>query len=108
MRSYANGGSNVTWASAQARSAEVKGYPPFSIRNQGFFGRHFRRISQSLPHMPYNENDGYGRNKWRVNTNTKYGRLLAMLWRNIWRLRRQIIVVLAIILSVVFFYVTRE
>ncbi|WPH00078.1 glycosyltransferase family 34 protein [Acrodontium crateriforme] len=42
-----NGG--VTWASAKQSSARVNGYPSYQSRNQGFFSRHMRTLSQSLP-----------------------------------------------------------
>ncbi|KAK5117711.1 hypothetical protein LTR62_005135 [Meristemomyces frigidus] len=44
-----NGGAGVTWANAKANSARVNGYPSHSSQNQGFFGRHYRKMSQSLP-----------------------------------------------------------
>lgn len=48
-----NGGNNVTWASAQARSARVKGQASYQSQNQGFFGRHMRRISEKLPYFAH-------------------------------------------------------
>ncbi|KAL9083731.1 MAG: hypothetical protein Q9165_008397 [Trypethelium subeluteriae] len=55
---YMNGGtgssgSNVTWASAQARSANVK-----HSQSQGFF-RHFRRLSSSLPRFSHQSSTHY-------------------------------------------------
>ena len=44
-----NGGRGVTWATAKAGSARVNGYPSYQSQNQGFFGRHMRRISSGLP-----------------------------------------------------------
>ncbi|EMC93652.1 glycosyltransferase family 34 protein [Baudoinia panamericana UAMH 10762] len=55
----ANGGTGgggrdgVTWASAKANSARVNGYPTYQSQNQGFFGRHYRKISQSLPYFAH-------------------------------------------------------
>ena len=43
------GSSGVTWATAKAGSARVNGYPSYQSQNQGFFGRHMRRISSGLP-----------------------------------------------------------
>ncbi|RYP71551.1 hypothetical protein DL770_008117 [Monosporascus sp. CRB-9-2] len=40
---------HVTWESARLKSQGVTGYPSFSTQNQGFFTRHMRRISRSLP-----------------------------------------------------------
>lgn len=90
---YANGSSaqNVTWASAQARSAEVKGYPGFTPRNQGFFGKHFRKISTSLP---FNHGDkeklGRGRPQGKVMRT-----LNGIVW-GLWRLRKRVMIVLLV------------
>ena len=51
-----NGGAGVTWASAKANSARVNGYPSYRSQNQGFFDRHMRKISSSLPNLPYFSN----------------------------------------------------
>ncbi|KAF1999534.1 glycosyltransferase family 34 protein [Amniculicola lignicola CBS 123094] len=102
MRGYANGGSNVTWASAQAKSAEVKGYNAFSPRNQGFFGRHFRNLSTSLP-FSYAEKEKLGRGRSQGNA---FAQLLNRVGWNLWRLRKLIGTLLAIILWIILFYAT--
>jgi len=101
----ANGSSshNVTWASAQARSAEVKGHGGFNPRNQGFFAKHFRRISTSLP-MSYGDKEKLGRGR----QNNKLMQFLNRIGWNIWRLRRSLGVILLIIFSIILFYVTRK
>ncbi|OGM47749.1 hypothetical protein ABOM_004280 [Aspergillus bombycis] len=43
------GPSGISWAAAKAKSDEVRGYPSFSTRNNGFFSRSKRRISATLP-----------------------------------------------------------
>jgi mannan polymerase II complex MNN10 subunit len=103
---FANGSSshNVTWASAQARSAEVKGQSGFNPHNQGFFTKHFRRISTSLP-MSYGDKEKLGRGRYQ---NNKLVQGLNLIGRNLWRLRRSVGVVLFIIFSVIMFYVTRK
>jgi mannan polymerase II complex MNN10 subunit len=103
---FANGSSthNVTWASAQARSAEVKGQNAFNPRNQGFFSKHFRRISTSLP-VSYGEKEKLGRGRYQ---NNKLVQLLNRIGWNIWRLRRSVGVVLFVVLSIIIFYVTRK
>jgi mannan polymerase II complex MNN10 subunit len=101
-----NGGSshNVTWASAQARSAEVKGYPGFTPRNQGFFGKHFRKISTSLP-FSYGEKEKLGRGRYQGN---KFMQMLNRIGWNLWRLRKSLGLVLLVIVSIIMFYVTRK
>ncbi|PLN76006.1 galactosyl transferase GMA12/MNN10 family-domain-containing protein [Aspergillus taichungensis] len=41
--------STTSWASAKAKSDEVRGYPSFATRNNGFFSRSKRQISATLP-----------------------------------------------------------
>lgn len=104
MPAYPNGGAhNVTWASAQQKSAEVKGYT-FNPRNQGFFGRHFRRISTSLP-FSYADKEKLGRGRYQGNRAME---ILRRMGRNLWRLRRSVALVLFLVLSFVLFYVTRK
>lgn len=43
------GPSGISWAAAKVKSDEVRGYPSFSTRNNGFFSRQKRKISASLP-----------------------------------------------------------
>jgi mannan polymerase II complex MNN10 subunit len=103
---FANGPSthNVTWASAQARSAEVKGQSSFNPRNQGFFSKHFRRISTSLP-VSYGEKEKLGRGR---SQNNKLMQSINRIAWNFWRLRRSVGVVLLVIFSIILFYVTRK
>lgn len=104
MRAYPNGGSNnVTWASAQAKSAEVKGYGSFNPR-QNFFGRHFRRISTSLP-FSYAEKEKLGRGRYQGN---KIQQILARIGSRLWRLRRSVGLLLVLLLGFILFYATRE
>ncbi|KAF2468172.1 uncharacterized protein BDR25DRAFT_373817, partial [Lindgomyces ingoldianus] len=103
LRGYANGGAHsVTWASAQAKSAEVKGYTAFNPRNQGFFGRHFRRISTSLP-FSYAEKEKLGRGRYQGNKAVQY---LNRIGRTLWRLRKSVGLLLFLVLSITLFYVT--
>ncbi len=103
------GNSNVTWATAKAKSDEINGYPSFSTKNNGFFSRHARQISRSLPSFVRGaEKEKLGRGRWYPNNGTKAGRLLGFLGRSIWRQRLRLLFVLAFILAIVVFYVTRE
>lgn len=102
--------SNVTWASAKARSEEVNGYPSFSTRNQGFFSRHARQISRSLPSFTarprkYGEKEKLGRGRYNEG---KIRRFAAHFGRIIWRLRLRLLIVLTFVLSIILFYVTRK
>ncbi|KAL8948076.1 MAG: hypothetical protein Q9222_005706 [Ikaeria aurantiellina] len=102
-------GSGVSWATAKARSEEVNGYPSFSSRNTGFFSRHARQISRSLPSFVRGaEKEKLGRGRWYPNNKSKTGRFLGFLGRSIWRLRLRLLVLLSFILAIVVFYVTRK
>lgn len=104
--SYSNG-NNVTWASAQAKSAQVKGYDSYKPRNKGFLGKHFRRISNSLPFSSpsYADKEKLGRGRYEGN---KAYQLLARFGRTTWRLRRSVGLVLLIVLGFILFYATRK
>ncbi|OJJ31488.1 hypothetical protein ASPWEDRAFT_119066 [Aspergillus wentii DTO 134E9] len=67
------GPSGVSWAAAKAKSEEVRGYPSFSTRNNGFFSRSKRKISASLPRFSmtsapggYVDKDDFGRGKFPI------------------------------------------
>lgn len=112
---HINGGTNtVTWASAKAKSDEVNGYPAFSIRNNGFFARHARSISGSLPRFnlggrrDYAEKEKLGRGRWHPNNGSKLGRLRTFAGRFLRRMRLRFLLVLAFVLAVALFYVTRK
>ncbi|KAI0189411.1 galactosyl transferase GMA12/MNN10 family protein [Xylaria flabelliformis] len=62
-----SGSSNgaVSWESARMKSRGVAGYPSFSTQNQGFFTRHMRRISSSLPSFSVKKDDDTEKDKTR-------------------------------------------
>ena len=105
---------DVTWAKAKARSEEVKGYPSFSTRNNGFFSRHARKISTSLPtfrmtgRRDFSDKERLGRGRWAQMSGSRTGRFLTYLGRTIWRLRLRLGIFLAFLLAIILFYVTRE
>ncbi|KAI9722732.1 MAG: hypothetical protein M1812_001663 [Candelaria pacifica] len=114
-KSYGNlngGTSSVTWASAKAKSDEINGYPAFSTRKDGFFSRHYRSISNSLPRFnvggrrDYAEKEKLGRGRWYPGHGSKLGRLRTCTGRLFRRMRLRLLIVLAFILAVVLFYVT--
>ena len=103
------GGGDVSWATAKSRSDQVNGYPSFSTRNNGFFSRHARQISRSLPSFVKGaEKEKLGRGRWYANSGTRTGRTLRFLGHHIWRLRLRLLVVLSFVLAIIIFYVTRE
>ncbi|KAI9838617.1 MAG: hypothetical protein M1819_004931 [Sarea resinae] len=114
-KSYGNlngGAGNVTWASAKARSDEINGYPAFSTRNNGFFWRHVRSISNNLPrfHMErgrdYAEKEKLGRGRWYPDNGSRLARLRTLAGRILRRMRLRFFLVVGFLLFVVLFYVT--
>ena len=112
-----NGGpstNGVTWASAKARSEEVNGYPSFSTRNNGFFSRHARKISSSLPRFnlgtrqTYAEKEKLGRGRWYLNAGSRTARIKTFLGSLTRRMKLRILLVFAIIVAVILFYTTRK
>lgn len=78
----------ISWASAKAKSDEVRSYPSFSTRNSGFFSRQKRKISASLPRFSlsrdFREQEKLGRGRssgsstagWRARDNSLKGRVV--------------------------------
>ena len=107
-------GENVSWATAKARSDEINGYPSLSTRNNGFFSRHARKLSTSLPtfsirsRRDFSDKEKLGRGRWPPMSGSKTGRFLTYMGRLIWRLRLRIGIVLGLILAIILFYATRK
>lgn len=107
----ANGEVNpVTWASASARSAEVRGYQAFSSSGQSWFGRHARKVSTNLANLPmfrqtsWAEKEKLGRGRYPMQLENT----ARILGRFLWRMRLRIAVILIIILAPILFYATRK
>ena len=108
-----NGGSNVTWESAKAKSEGVNGYPSFSTHNNGFFSRHYRRISSSLPHFnmgdkTYAEKEKLERGRWIGRDGSKLARVRSLARRVSRKLRLRGLIVIALIFLYFIFYMTRK
>lgn len=115
MNGSIRGGSHsVTWESASAKSQEVNGYSSVSSRNQGFFSRHARKLSSSLPtfnvgnRRDFSEKEKLGRGRWQALNNSNTGRIITHLGRMLWRFKIRVGLVLVIILALVLFYCTRR
>jgi hypothetical protein len=109
-----NGGGSVSWESTQKKTAIIKGGPSFSSQNSGFFNRHIRQLSNSLPRFSmspehsYAEKEKLGRGRWATSNGTIFGKLRSS-WARVGRkLRLRLMVLLAFILSIIIFYNTRK
>lgn len=110
-----NGGRGVTWATAKAGSARVNGYPSYQSQNQGFFGRHMRRISSGLPQYfvggqddRYAEKEklGRGRSGWSgVSSWQDLPRRVGLL---VSRRRKQVVLLLLALLAVMVWFSQRK
>lgn len=107
----------VTWASAQARSHQINGYPAYQERGAGFFGKHMRKISASLPFFhntkaPYDERqaekDKAGRGRWTPGRGGVFANIKSMVGHHLSRSKSRFILVLVLLLLIVCFYTTRE
>ena len=101
----------VTWESARVKSRGVTSYPSFSTQNQGFFTRHMRRISSSLPSFSnHNDNGATEKDKprparWRVPLLER----IRNSWARIGRKWKVCALIATIVLACyILFYVTRE
>lgn len=105
---------SVTWESAKAKSEGVNGYPSFSTQNNGFFNRHYRSISNSLPRFnigsdkSYAEKEKLGRGRWMPRDGSKLARLRTMMERVSRKMRLRLFFVIACIVMIILFYTTRK
>jgi mannan polymerase II complex MNN10 subunit len=111
----ANGGANsVTWESAKAKSDGVNGYPSFSTQSNGFFNRHYRSISNSLPRFnmgsdkSFAEKEKLGRGRWMARDGSKMARVRSLVRRVSRKLRLRGLLVIAFVFMVILFYMTRK
>lgn len=94
------------------RKQGANGYPSFSTQNQGFFTRHMRRISSSLPRFASGPGNTYAeREKYERGGHSPHvggGRLRSFFARIGRRLKWRILLPLIIICTIVAYYGTRE
>lgn len=116
---YAESNGGVSWATAKAKSDAVNS--GFSTRGQGFFARHVRKMSQSLPSMlggpspsshrgrrrTYSDKEKLGRGSY-----PRGGGLLNQLRTFIGsvgrRMKMRALLVLVVVIGFVLFWATRE
>jgi len=102
------------WESARLKRAGNSGYPSFSTQNKGFFTRHMRRISSSLPRFsnaqPYaeKEKDKPVRAPWSVQNLPLLGRLRGIMARMGRKMKMRLLFLFLLVMAVVLFYTTRE
>ncbi|KAI9894198.1 MAG: alpha-1,6-mannosyltransferase [Vezdaea aestivalis] len=116
VRAYTNvngGANNVAWASAKARSAQVNGHQGFSTKNAGWFGRHARSISSSLPRFgsgggrkSYGDREKLNRGRWGPSGGGIFRRFQTLCGGIFRRMKLRLLLVLAILVLWALFYIT--
>lgn len=102
------------WESARLKRAGNSGYPSFSTQNKGFFTRHMRRISSSLPRFANahqyaeKEKDKPVRAPWSVQNLPLLGRLRGIMARMGRKMKMRLLFLFLLVMAVVLFYTTRE
>jgi mannan polymerase II complex MNN10 subunit len=104
----------VTWESAKAKSNGVNGYPSFSTQGPGFFNRHMRTLSASLPRFnlgpekTYAEKEKLGRGRWRPRDGTKLAKLRILILETSRKAKIRLLIAAAFIFMIILFYMTRN
>ncbi|KAF4490545.1 putative alpha-1,6-mannosyltransferase MNN10 [Colletotrichum fructicola Nara gc5] len=107
----ASNGASTPWDTAKMRSPSgMNGYPSFSTQNQGFFTRHMRRISSSLPRFnnqtPYAEKEKLGRPQWGAQKVPLTGRIRSVFARMGRKMKVRLLLLFVLLLSITIFYTT--
>lgn len=103
------GSSGISWAAAKAKSDQVRSYPSFSTRNQGFFSRNKRRISASLPRFSLPQlSDFRGHHYNKHGPRTWKGRMMSVAGFLLRRSKLRLFLLLGFILFIAYYnYWTR-
>ena len=107
-------GSSVSWESAKAKTEGVNGYPSFSTHNNGFFNRHYRKISSSLPRFnigtdkSYAEKEKLGRGRWSVRGGSRLARLRSMVRQANRKTKIRFLIGLGIFILFLIYQMTRK
>ncbi|KAI9883376.1 MAG: hypothetical protein M1823_004866 [Watsoniomyces obsoletus] len=103
----------VSWAPAISSNQNMNGPSSSWSGRSDFFGRHYRRLSDSLPRFQrsgrgrdYAEKEKLGRGRWVPANGSLRGNLLSMCGRILRRLRLRFVIVLAFLFAIFLFYVT--
>jgi mannan polymerase II complex MNN10 subunit len=113
VRSSNSRGSNVTWAGAKKKSELVNGgHLPFR-KSSGFFNRHMRNLSNSLPRFDmsgdysYSEKEKLGRGRWSANGST-ISRLRNRVIQFARKSRLRFMIIVGVVLLFILYMFTRK
>lgn len=93
--------SKTSWDSARARSAQVNGDLAIPNGKNGFFSKHIRRLSGSLPQFV----NGYQHPQVEK---AKYGSSFGTLSKLLHRARRQLGITAMIVIAIFLFWMSRK
>lgn len=106
---------SASWESARMRHLGPNGYPSFSTHNQGFFTRHMRRLSSSLPRFSSNSSDQrpgdkqkVDRGRWSGQNIPLVGRIRYIFGRMGRKLKIRLLICLILMLCLLVFYNSRK
>ena len=107
-------GNNVTWAGAKKKSKLVNGeHSPFPT-NTGFFNRHMRSLSNSLPRFDMNGNYSYsekeklGRGRWSAKDVSVISRVRNRVIQFARKSRLRFMIILGVLLLFILYMLTRK
>lgn len=109
---HATGGP-AAWGSAKTRNHNVNGYPSFSTQNSGYFVRHVRRISSSLPRFysdtpPHAPKEKLRPGRWTAAHNVPLvGRIRSIFGRMGRKLKLRLFIAAIVLFCLLFFFNTR-
>jgi mannan polymerase II complex MNN10 subunit len=104
----------VTWASAKKKSELVNGGHIAFPQNSGFFRRHMRSLSNSLPRFnlgsshSYAEKEKLGRGRWVARDGTIVGRARNLLIKSYRKSRIRFMITLVFIFALLIYWFTRK
>lgn len=104
-------GGTTAWESAKMRNHNVNGYPSFSTQNSGFFVRHMRRISSSLPRFsdsPYSQKEKLGRGRWADQNVPLFARIKSIVGRMGRKLKFRLLIALVVLIMLILFNLSRK
>lgn len=101
----------VMWESAKMKHYNPSTYPSFSTQNKGFFSRHIRRLSSTLPRFnsrQYADKEKLGRGRRWIQRVPLVGRIRSIFGRMGRKLKMCLLFILVLILCYTIFYTTRK
>jgi hypothetical protein len=107
-------GGPAAWDSAKTRNHNVNGYPSFSTQNSGYFVRHMRRLSSSLPRFysdtpPHALKEKRRPGRWTAAQNVPLvGRIRSIFGRMGRKFKMRLLIAAVVLFCLLLFFNTRR